>query len=257
MPAAPFDSHGSLIHWTELPGALPARVFLHGLGLNGLSNLAASARHPSIAGHRSLILDLPGHGWSDRPDDFRYRLEDHADAVAAACAAAGVEGIDLIGHSLGADISIVVAHRHPALVRRLVISEGNLDPLPPSTTGRASQAIRAQPESEFVATGYDRLIASYPDWAITLRVASPVAVHRSATGLNIGTVPTMREMLVAMTIPRTFMHGDRGEPLLDADGLRRSGVRVVTISNAGHMMMFDNPAAFIAALADALSDPTA
>jgi pimeloyl-ACP methyl ester carboxylesterase len=253
MPATAFDEHRSLIRWTELPGALPARVFLHGLGSNGLSNLAAVARHPSIAGHRSLVVDLPGHGWSDRPGDFRYGLEDHADAVAAACAAAGVDGIDLIGHSLGADISIVVAHRHPDLVRRLVIFEANLDPLPPSTTARASQAIRAQSEDAFVATGYDHLIADFPDWAITLRAASPIAVHRSATGLNVGTVPTMREMFVAMTIPRTFMHGDRGEPLLDADGLRRSGVRVITIPNAGHMIMFDNPAAFIPALAETLA----
>lgn len=252
MPATSFDRHGSRIHWTELDGKLPARVYLHGLGLNGLSNLGAVARHPTIVGHRSLVLDLPGHGWSDRPADFAYGLEDHADAVAAACAAAGAEGIDLIGHSLGADIAIVVAHRHPTLVRRLVISEANLDPLPPSLTGRASQAIRAQSEAEFVVTGYDRLIATFPEWAMTLRVASPHAVHRSAVGLNVGTVPTMREMFVAMAIPRTYIHGDRGEPLLDAEGLRRSGVRVVPIPNAGHMMMFDNPEAFLAALAEGL-----
>lgn len=70
--------------------------------------------------------------------------------------------------------------------------------------------------------------------------------------MNVGTVPTMREMFVAMTIPRTLIHGDRGEPLLDAEGLRRSGIRVVTIPNAGHMMMFDNPEAFLAALAEGL-----
>jgi pimeloyl-ACP methyl ester carboxylesterase len=63
----------------------------------------------------------------------------------------------------------------------------------------------------------------------------------------------MREMFTGMAIPRTFIHGDRGEPLLDADGLRRSGVQIVSIPDAGHMMMFDNPAAFMAALAEALA----
>lgn len=173
--------------------------------------------------------------------------------MAGACQAAGVEEIDVVGHSLGADVAIVLAHRHPALVRRLAISEGNLDPLPASLTGRASRAIRAQSEQEFLETGYDRLIADHPDWAMTLRVASPLAVHRSAVGLNIGTVPTMREMFVAMRIPRTFIHADRGEPLLDPEGLRASGVRVVTIPNSGHAMMFDNPPAFIAALVEALA----
>jgi pimeloyl-ACP methyl ester carboxylesterase len=62
----------------------------------------------------------------------------------------------------------------------------------------------------------------------------------------------MRAMFTAMHIPRTFIHGDRGEPLLDAMGLQAAGVRVVTIPNAGHMMMFDNPPAFLAAVVEAL-----
>jgi pimeloyl-ACP methyl ester carboxylesterase len=253
MPSVAFDAHGSQLRWTELPGGGPARVFVHGLGNNGEANLGRTARDPALGGHRSLLIDLPGHGASDRPTDFSYSLEAHADAVAVACAAARLSEIDLVGHSLGADVSIVVAHRHPGLVRRLVISEGNLDPLPPSLTGRASQAIRSQSEAEFVASGFDRLRAAYPEWAVTLRYAAPLAVHRSATQLNIGTVPTMREMLVAMTIPRTFIHGDHGEPLLDIEGLRRSGVNVVTIPEAGHMVMFDNPPAYVAAVGAGLT----
>jgi pimeloyl-ACP methyl ester carboxylesterase len=253
VPETAFDRHGSQIRWTELPGPLPPRVFVHGLGSNGEWNLGKVARDPALGAHRSLIVDLPGHGSSDRPADFPYSLEAHADAVAAACTAAGVEGVDLIGHSLGGDVSIVTAFRHPELVGRLVISEANLDALPPSLTGRASQAIRAQTEDDFVATGYHELMARFPEWAETLVRAAPYAVHRSATQLNIGTKPTMREMFTGMAIPRTFIHGDHGEPLLDADGLRRSGVRIVTIPDAGHMMMFDNPAAFMAALVEALA----
>jgi pimeloyl-ACP methyl ester carboxylesterase len=60
-------------------------------------------------------------------------------------------------------------------------------------------------------------------------------------------------MLAAMTIPRTFIRGERGERLLDEVGLEAAGVKVVTIPDAGHMMMRDNPAAFIAALAEGLA----
>jgi pimeloyl-ACP methyl ester carboxylesterase len=253
VPATPFDKHGSLIRWTAIPGGLPARVYLHGLGGNGEAILGGIARHPVLAGRRSLLVDLPGHGASDRPADFSYSLHAHAGAVAAACRAAGVRGIDLIGHSLGADIAIVVAAQEPDLVRRLVISEGNLDPLPPSLTGRASQAIRAQSEAAFVAGGYQRLLDENPGWEPTLRLCDPLAIHRSAVGLTVGTTPTMRAMFVAMTIPRTFIRGDRGEPLVDEVGLEAAGVRVATIPDAGHMMMFDNPTAFIAALAEGLA----
>jgi pimeloyl-ACP methyl ester carboxylesterase len=247
-----FDDHGSKVRWTERTGALPARVLVHGLGGNGEAILGAVADDPALGGHRSILIDLPGHGASDRPDDFSYSLEAHAAAVVAVCAAAGVDGVDLIGHSLGADIAIVVAYRNPGLVARLVISEANLDPLPASTTGRASQAIRLQPEADFVATGYDQLIADSPSWAGTLRQCSALAVHRSAVGLTSGTTPTMREMFVSLDMPRTFIHGDRGEPLLDPAGLRAAGIQVITIPDAGHMMMRDNPPAFVDAVASAL-----
>jgi len=250
----PFDRHGSLVRWTERAGPLPARLFIHGLGGNGEAILGGLADDAALGHHRSILVDLPGHGASDRPVDFSYSLDAHAAAVADVCAAAGIDGVDLVGHSLGADIAIVVAFRYPGLVGRLVISEANLDPLPASNAGRASQAIRLQPEADFVATGYDRLIAENPGWAATLRLCSPLAVHRSAVGLTSGTTPTMREMFVSMSIPRTFIHGDRGEPLLDSEGLRRAGVRVVTIPNAGHMMMFDNPPAFVAAVAAGLGE---
>jgi pimeloyl-ACP methyl ester carboxylesterase len=250
----PFDRHGSMVRWTERAGPLPARVFIHGLGANGEAILGAVADEQALGGHRSLLIDLPGHGASDRPADFSYSLEDHAAAVASVCAAAGIHGVDLVGHSLGADISIVVAYRNSGLVNRLVISEANLDPLPALSNGRASQAIRLQSEDEFVTSGYDRLLADNPGWATMLRACSPLAVHRSAVGLTSGTTPTMREMFVSMTMPRTFLHGDRGEPLLDADGLRRVGIRVVTIPNAGHMVMFDNSPAYVAAVAAGLGE---
>lgn len=251
--ATAFDDHGSQIRWTEIEGDAPARVYLHGLGGTGEAILGAVARDPAIAGHRSILVDLPGHGASDRPADYSYTLDAHAAAVVAVCRAAGVDGVDLVGHSLGADISIVIAARNPGLVRRLVISEANLDPLPASLTGRASQAIRAQSEEAFVKGGYQALLDGKEGWARTLRFADPRAIHRSAVGLTMGTTPTMRAMFVALPIPRTFIKGDRGEPLLDEDGLEAAGIRVVIIPDAGHMMMFDNPPAFIAALAAGLA----
>jgi pimeloyl-ACP methyl ester carboxylesterase len=45
------------------------------------------------------------------------------------------------------------------------------------------------------------------------------------------------------------LRGEQGEPLVDAEGLQAAGVRVVTIPDAGHVMMEDQPEAFVAALA--------
>jgi len=151
--------------------------------------------------------------------------------------------------------AVTVAGRNPGLVRRLVIAEANLDPLPRSATGgRGSHRIAAQAEDVFVATGFRECLEGIPEWAPTLRLCDPVAVYRSAVGLVAGTRPTMRDMLTALTIKRTFVRADRGEPLADAEKLSAAGVDVVTIADAGHVMMVDQPEAFAEALAAALPE---
>lgn len=247
-----FDHVGSMVRWYELPGRLPARLFVHGLGGSGAGVFGGVAGHPSLNGHRTLVLDLPGHGMSDRPADWDYTLDDHAAVVARVCEAAGLDTIDLVGHSLGADIAVVAAGRNPGLVGRLVVAEANLDPLPPSPTGLFSQKISAQSEEEFVARGYQALLEDVPTWRPLLRLCDARAVYRSAVGLTTGTSPTMRELLVATAIPRTFIRGEHGEELRDPDGLRAAGVRLVVIPSAGHMMMRDAPDAFVEALATEL-----
>jgi pimeloyl-ACP methyl ester carboxylesterase len=253
--ATEFVGQGWFIRWVDLPGRLPARVFVHGLGGIAWAAFGGVAGHPALGGHRSIVIDLPGHGLSDRPTDWGYSLEDHAAAVAAVCADAGVDGIDLMGHSLGGDIAITVAGRYPGLVGRLSIAEANLDPIARSASGeRVSQRIAAQSEEEFIQTGYRAFIDSIPFWAPTLRLCDARAVYQSAVGLVTGTQPTMREVFAGLKIPRMFLHGDIGEPLVDAAGLRAAGVRVVTIAHCGHMIMDDQPAAFVKALAAAFPD---
>lgn len=255
MHALEFDGLGSLVRWAEIPGRLPARVFVHGLGGTGIWAYDEVAFDARLGGRRSLIVDLPGHGLSDRPPDWGYTLEDHAGVIAAICAAQGLTEIDLVGHSLGGDISIVVAASNPGLVGRLVISEPNLDPLPATPDGaRASQRIVAQGEEAFVGGGFAALQHAAPGWRPTLRLASATAIYRSARSLLAGTTPTTRAMLCAATMSRTFLHGEHGEPLFDAEGLVRAGVRVQMVARAGHMLMEDNPAGYVDALAVALYD---
>lgn len=89
MHSATVTTEGDQIRWAELPGKDPVRVYVHGLGATSPLYFAQSAVHPLLAGHRSLLIDLLGHGHSDRPTSFSYTLEDHADTLAAALRAAG------------------------------------------------------------------------------------------------------------------------------------------------------------------------
>ncbi|AVV46192.1 alpha/beta hydrolase [Streptomyces sp. ID05-04B] len=248
MRQAEFDDRGSRVRWTESRGGGPARVYVHGLGAASTVYHAHVAARPELAGRRSLFVDLPGHGISDRPADFGYTLEEHADALAAALDAAEVSGAELVAHSMGGSVAVVLAHRRPDLVARLVLTEANLDAFPPPAAG--SSGIAAYAEEEFLAEGYARVLDEVgPLWAATMRLADPRALHRSAVGLRRGSDPVMREILTGLhSVERVYLQGEITGPLEGADALEAAGVRVVTVQGAGHNVMFDNPDAFVRAI---------
>lgn len=248
MCEAPFDARGSRIRWTEAEGAGPARVYVHGLGAASAAYHAHIAARPELVGRRSLFVDLPGHGLSDRPADFGYTLEDHADALAAALDKAAVREAEIVAHSMGGSVAIVLADRRPDLVARLVLTEANLDPHPPRTAG--SSGIAAYEEEHFVNEGHARVLERVgPLWAATMRLADPRALHRSARGLVEGTNPAMRTTLRRLTMERVYLQGALSGALPGHGELVASGVRVVMVPDAGHNVMLDNPAAFAAAVA--------
>ncbi|KRD02290.1 MULTISPECIES: alpha/beta fold hydrolase [unclassified Streptomyces] len=248
MQQTEFDDRGSRVRWTETWGGGPARVYVHGLGAASTVYHAHVAARPELAGRRSMFVDLPGHGISDRPADFGYTLEEHADALAAVLDAAKVTGAELIAHSMGGSVAVVLAHRRPDLVARLVLTEADLDACPPPAPG--SSGIASYAEDDFVAFGYARVLDEVgPLWAATMRLADPRALHRSAVGLRRGSDPVMREILTGLhSVERVYLQGELTGPLDGADELEAAGVRVVTVPGAGHNVMFDNPDAFVRAV---------
>jgi pimeloyl-ACP methyl ester carboxylesterase len=254
MQQTEFGPAGAYIRWTEAAGDGPARVHVHGLGATSGTYLAHLSADPLLAGRRTLFVDLPGFGISDRPADFGYSLEEHAAALAAVLDAAGVRAAEVVGHSMGGAVAIVLAYRRPELVSRLVLAEANLDPHPPVTAG--SSAIATWEEEEFVhGRGFAATLERVGwRWAATMRLADPLALHRSATGLMRGTEPTMRVMLESLTIPRTYLVGELSdEDWFDGAGLVAAGVDVVSVPDAGHCIMFDNPGAYARAIAARVS----
>src|SRR5690606_23961552 len=129
----------------------------------------------------------------------------HADALAAAMEAAGVTGAELIAHSMGGSVAVVLATRHPHLVSRLVLVDANLDPLVPAP-GPGSAGIAAFTEKEFLAGGWQEVrdAAGAPWWS-TMRLAGREALHRSAVHLVRDTDPSLRTLLTELKIPRTFV----------------------------------------------------
>lgn len=67
-----------------------------------------------------VAWDAPGCGESSEPPDG-FRMAEFADCLAGFIDAAGLERPHVLGHSFGAVLALALCHRHPSLVRSLVL----------------------------------------------------------------------------------------------------------------------------------------
>ena len=94
---------------------------VHGLTANCRCwDVLASALSPR---HRVLAMDLRGRGLSDSPPSG-YSVENHCRDIVTLMNDQGLERPVLMGHSLGAFISLVFAAKHPSRVNRLILVDG-------------------------------------------------------------------------------------------------------------------------------------
>jgi len=94
---------------------------VHGLTANCRCwDLLASSLSPR---HKVLAMDLRGRGHSDSPPSG-YSVENHCRDILALMDAQGLERPVLMGHSLGAFISLVFAAKYPRRVDRLILVDG-------------------------------------------------------------------------------------------------------------------------------------
>lgn len=110
-------------------------VAIHGITANHRSFSPLAQRLPGPL----LAIDLRGRGGS-RALPAPYSLEQHADDVAAAIRAAGLERAIVVGHSMGGFVAVRLAHAHPELVGALVLVDGGL-PLPPAPEGTVPEDV--------------------------------------------------------------------------------------------------------------------
>jgi pimeloyl-ACP methyl ester carboxylesterase len=155
---------------------------------------------------------------------------------------------------MGGAIAIVTAARNPGTVRRLVLSEPNLD----AGGGFFSRPIARQREADYVARGHAEAVRSaiaqgHTIWAGSLLVSDPRAMHRGATSLVRGGSPPWREQLRSLAIPRAVIFGARSLPDPDTERLPEIGVAVRIVADAGHSMAWENPSGYAEAIRSALS----
>ncbi|TGQ52064.1 alpha/beta hydrolase [Mesorhizobium sp. M1C.F.Ca.ET.193.01.1.1] len=117
-----FAAVGGLdLAYVEVAGSEPPLLLVHGFTDTSRS-FSLLARH--LAGRRLIMPDLRGHGASRARGGCD--VADFAEDIAGLIRRLGLNRPIVVGHSLGAMVSIALASRYPQLVGGLVVMAGTL-----------------------------------------------------------------------------------------------------------------------------------
>jgi pimeloyl-ACP methyl ester carboxylesterase len=194
-------------------------VLLHGLLMDARLNRGL-ARALARGGHRVVLLDLLGHGASDKPlHAAEYRFDVYAEQVVALLDHLRVERAVVGGLSLGANVALHVAAGHPERVRGLILEMPVLERAVPAAALTFVPALLAVHYALPVA----RFISRAAAWAsrvpnelvagLLAPLASPPEVTTAVLhGILVGpTVPTVDERR-SVRAPALVL-GHRADPI--------------------------------------------
>jgi len=227
------------IFYLQKGGGKPSLLFLHGAG--------GTHRHwgNQVRGLRDftlVALDLPGHGRSK--GEGRQTIEGYADLVAEFMAALALESPTVVGHSMGGAIALELALRFGERLGGLVLvgTGARLRVMPSLLEGLRGEfestvdllchyAYGPSASEEMVRLGREEMLAMGPEvlWGDFL----------ACDGFDVmGRLDEVR-------LPTLVICGEKDQltPLKYSQFLvdHIPGARLVTIPEAGHMVMLEKP----------------
>ncbi|MFP5459052.1 MAG: alpha/beta fold hydrolase [Bacteriovoracia bacterium] len=100
-------------------GSGPAMLMVHG---NPTWSFYYRHLIKAFSSHfRCVVPDHMGCGFSDKPQDYNYSLENHIQNLEKLVAFLGLKDITLVVHDWGGAIGMGFATRHPELIKRVVV----------------------------------------------------------------------------------------------------------------------------------------
>ncbi|MFF7109496.1 alpha/beta hydrolase [Pseudomonas sichuanensis] len=137
---------------------------------------------PQLEGLRIVALDLAGHGYSQhRPVGAGYALADYAHDVLRVAEQLGWQRFGLLGHSLGAIISVQLAGALPERVSHLALIDGVI---PPTVTEQdAAERLGMALQAQLRLDGKRKTVYATLEEGVEARMKGMVAVSREAAEL--------------------------------------------------------------------------
>ncbi len=251
-------------------GAGPETLLLvHGLAANAgfwRYNIPELARH-----YRVIAVDLPGYGKSSKATWYPYSMSFYAASLARLVEELELGPVTVVGHSMGGQIAMTMALRHPESVSRLVLAApAGIEGFRPGEgewlrNALTIQGIRTVPED-----GIRRnLSLNFYDWSDEwewmveerARMAraddfdqfAHAVVQSVGAMLDEPTTPFLERVTHPAVIiygrydhliPNPYLHPGWASAVFREGAERLPGATLVEIPDAGHMLMIERPEAF-------------
>jgi pimeloyl-ACP methyl ester carboxylesterase len=222
-------------------------LLLHGWGVS--SELFTPILDALQAGRRLIVPDLPGFGATAEPAT-PWSVHDYAAWCVALLDRLGIETCDLIGHSNGGRIGIVMAATYPGRVQRMVLA-GSAG-IRPRRTLRGVARVRSYKALRMVERS-GVLPSALRDVARRRADQRGSADYRAVSGVMRGTLvrivnEDLRTVLPHLNLPVLLIWGDKDTETPIADGqlmeLLIPDAGLVVFEGAGHYAYLEQAARF-------------
>jgi len=204
-------------------------LFLHGFSQSSLTwrpvvdHLLAQ---PGAGGLLLVLLDLIGHGASDRPDCARpYALAHVVEVLEALRLGLALGRTHLVGYSMGGRIALAYAVRYPDALRSLVLESASFGPRTPAERDAmldrdralAEKLRRSTPE-EFAAWWAEMpVLATQSELPEAQREAERAmrranemgALERAVLGAGQGAMEDLRDAVARLSMPVLYLAGEK------------------------------------------------
>jgi pimeloyl-ACP methyl ester carboxylesterase len=245
MNTYPIDNQGNILRYLDLYSStdqLSPLVYIHGLGCASSSDYPPVVTSASYSKSRSLLVDLMGAGFSDKPQAEDYTSSAQASMLSTFLAGAGIPASSLFGHSAGAFIALKVAQCLPVRLDTLILCEPGLTDYGVTMLS----AITAMSETQFINEGFSQLLAQLKAqggndaWLGPFSVASPEAIYQWAGSALEDNAGNWLDALANVDATKGVILSDTATA--DAiEQFEQAGCTVELVANSEHMIAYDNP----------------
>ena len=245
-------ANGHTIHYLDQGSGEPV-VFLHGSGSGASGHSNFKFNYPFLAenGFRSIVPDLIGYGYSDKPDDVEYHIDFFVECVKQTLDVIGVDSVHLIGNSLGGAIAIRFALAYPDQVKSLnLMAPGGIEDQPSyfAMPGMAimKEVFTGGPNKDALEQFIRRGLV-FDDKHVDEQLVNErwgIFQQQNMQVINTMVVPNMEDQLGELNCPIIAFWG-ANENMMPETGIAKltkkcSNIRLTIVSECGHWVMVEH-----------------